>query len=77
MTLVYKPQLGLRIQVIDIGTQKINNLSLKTFKMVIASFQVINKLSKARFFQKIFLLGNITMRMVLGMFSLTFNNANP
>ena len=46
------------------------------FEMVIAGFQVLDKLNKVRFFQKTFLLANITIKVVLGMFFLTFNNAN-
>ena len=43
--------------------------------MVIAAFQVLNKLGYSWFFQETFLLANISMKMVLGMPFLTFNNA--
>ena len=49
---------------------------LKIFKIVIAVFQVINKLSKVRLFYKILLLANISMGVVLRMLFLSFNNAN-
>ena len=44
--------------------------------MVIAGFQVINKLVRVRFSQETFLLANTTIEMVLGMPSLTLSNAH-
>ena len=44
--------------------------------MVIAGFQVEDKLSRARFFQKSFLLANISMEVVLRKLFLIFSNAN-
>ena len=46
------------------------------FEMVLASFQVENKLKKARFFQKTFLLADINVEMILGMPFLTISNAD-
>ena len=50
MTLAYSQQLGLQVQRTDIGAQKIDDSLLRTFEMVIASFQVENKLGRALFF---------------------------
>ena len=44
--------------------------------MVLASFQVEDKLGRPRFFQKTFLLANLSIEVVLGMPFLTFSNAN-
>ena len=44
--------------------------------MAIASFQVADKLGRARFFQETFLVANTSMEVVLGMPFLTFSNAN-
>lgn len=44
--------------------------------MVLASFQIEDKLGKARFFQETFLLADINVEMVLGMLFLIFSNAN-
>ena len=44
--------------------------------MVITAFQILNKLDCFRFFQKIFLLVNISIEVVLSMFFLIFSNAN-
>ena len=47
-----------------------------TFEMVIAGFQVENKLGRAWFFQESCLLANINIERVLEMLFLTFNNAD-
>ena len=44
--------------------------------MVLASFQVEDKLGKIRFFQETFLLTDISTGVVLGMFFLTLSNAD-
>ena len=44
--------------------------------MVLISFQVKDKLGKARFFQKTFLLDNVSMEVVLRISFLTLSNAN-
>lgn len=41
--------------------------------MVIVGFQVQNKLERARFLQKIFLVANTNTEVVFGMLFLTFN----
>ena len=76
MTLAYTKQLGLRTRKTDVGAQKINRLLLATYGIVIAAFQVTDKLSKARFFQQTFLLADTTIKVILGIPFLTFNNAN-
>ena len=50
MTPAYAKQLSLQVQKTDVGAQKINGSSLRTFGMVIAGFQVEDKLGRARFF---------------------------
>ena len=50
ITLVYANKLGLQTQKTDIGAQKIDGLLLKTYEIVIAAFQVKDKLGRARFF---------------------------
>ena len=76
MTPAYAKQLGLQVQKTDIEAQKINGSSLWTFGMVIAGFQVENKLGRARFFQESFLLVKTNMEMVLEMLFLIFSNAD-
>ena len=50
MTLVYAKQLGFQVQKTDVGAQKIDGSLLQTFAMVIASFEIEDKLGRARFF---------------------------
>lgn len=44
--------------------------------MVLASFQIKNNVRKAWFFQKIFLVANINLEIILIMLFFNFNNAN-
>ena len=76
MTPAYAKQLGLQVQKTDVGAQKIDSSSLRTFGMVIAGFQVEDKLVRARFFQESFLLAETSMEMVLRMPFLTLSNAD-
>ena len=76
MTPAYAKKLGLQTWRTDIRAQKIDESSLDTFEMVIAGFQVLDKQSRTQFFQKTFLLANITMEVVLRMLFLTFSNAD-
>lgn len=50
MILAYTLKLDLGIYYINIEAQKIDHFTLKIFKIVLASFQVENKLERARFF---------------------------
>ena len=50
MTLAYAANFGLKVYSINVGAQKIDDSSLKTFGIVIAAFQVEDKLDRARFF---------------------------
>ena len=76
MTSAYTAQLSLKIQKIDIGTQKIDKFSLEIYSMVIAIFQVLNKLGRLRFFQETFLLANISIKVVPGMLFLIFTHVD-
>ena len=50
MTSAYARKLGLWTQRTDVGAQKIDGSLLKTYGMVIAAFQVKDKLGKAKIF---------------------------
>ena len=50
MILAYAKQLGFQIQRTNVGAKKIDSSSLATYGMVIATFQMINKLGRAQFF---------------------------
>ena len=76
MTPTYVAKLGLQVRKTDIRAQKIDGSTLETFEMVLADFQVGDKLGRARFFQETFLLADISAEVVLGMFFLNLSNAD-
>ena len=76
MSTAYTAHLGLKIRVTNVDTQKIDRFSLAIYSMVIAAFQVVDKLGRSWFFQKTFLLADISMEVALGMPFLIFSNAD-
>ena len=76
MTPAYAKQLGFQTRETDVGAEKIDGSLLADCGMVIAPFQVKNKLDRARFFQETFLLANTSMDVILKMPFLTFSNAD-
>ena len=76
MTLAYAPKLGLKVHHIDVGDQKIDSCPFKTFEIVLANFQVEDKLRRTWYFQETFLLADISTEIVLNMSFLTLSNAN-
>lgn len=76
ITLIYVANLGFKVRLTDVGAYKINGSILKIFEMVLASFQIKEEHEKIWFFQKTFLVTNISMEMILNIFFLIFSNAN-
>lgn len=72
----FASKLGLKVCFTNVGAQKIDGSILETFGMALACFRVEDKLGKPRFFQKTFLLADISSQVVLGMLFLTLSNAN-
>lgn len=70
----YIAQLGFKIKITNIRIQKIDDSIFKTFKIVLASLQIKNKLKKNFFFSKTFLLTAINVYVILKLFFLTFGN---
>ena len=50
MTPGYASKLGLKVRPTDVGAQKIDGSTLETFGMVLASFQVEDKLGRTQYF---------------------------
>ena len=69
-------KLGFKIYLTNVEAQIIDDSTLETFRMVLASFQIEDKLGKAWFFQETFLVADISGKVVLGMLFLTLSNAN-
>ena len=70
----YSAMLDLKIFSTAVRAQKIDRFLLKIFRIVIASFQIKDKLGRDWFFQETFLLANISMEMILRILFLTLGN---
>ena len=67
-------KLGFRIRETKISTQKINSSKLDIFGMVIAVFSMKNKEKRSHFFEKIFILAEINIDIILNISFLTLSN---
>lgn len=72
----FASELGFKIQITDVGVQKIDSNTLETYEIVVSIFSVLNKDSRKRFFEEIFLLANVKPDIVLDMHFLTIGNAD-
>ena len=73
---IFAKQVDLSIRPIDVGVQKIDGTMLDTHGMVVAAFLVMDKANQVRFFEKIFLVANVSPEVVLEMPFLTLSNAD-
>ncbi len=73
MTPIYVTKLGFVIWSTDIIAQKIINLNLEIYNIVIARFSLQDQLVRFQFFEKTLLLADISMEIVLAMSFLTLN----
>ena len=69
-------ELGFFIRSTNIGVQKIDGTMLDTYGIVVTAFLVVDKANWVRLFEKTFLVVNVSLEIVLGMFFLIFSNAN-
>ncbi len=76
MTPAYATKLGLTVQQISVGAQKINDLPLETYGIVLASFSLQDSLGRVQFFEKTVLLADTSMEVVLGIPFLALSNAD-
>ena len=72
----FTKELGLPIRPTDVGAQKIDGTTLNTYEMVVAAFSLKNKANQVRFFEKTFLLANISLKVVFGMPLFTLSRVN-
>ena len=72
----FAQELGLFIRPTNVGAQKIDGIMLNTYKIVVVVFLVTNKVNQVRFFEKAFLLANISLKVVVEMFYLTLSGAD-
>ena len=74
--LSFVKQLGLLIRPTDVGAQNIDGTTLNTYGMVVASFSIMDKANRVRFFEETFLVANVSPEVVLGMPFLTLSGAD-
>ena len=60
----FAKKLGLSIRLTDVGARKINGIILDICKIVVAAFSVTNKANQVRFFEKTFLITNVSLEVV-------------
>ena len=72
----FAKQLGLPIRPTNIGAQKIDGTMLDTHRMVVVAFSVEDKVNWVRFFEKTFLVANISPKVVFEMPFLTLSGAD-
>ena len=63
-------ELNLLIRPTNVGAQKIDNITLDTYRIVVAAFLVTDKANWVKFFKEIFLITNASREVVLKYFSL-------
>ena len=64
--LAFAKELRVPISLTDVGAQKINGNTLNIYRMIVVAFSVKNKADQVRFFEKNFLVTNISLEIVLG-----------
>lgn len=69
-------KLNLSIQPTNIKAQKIDNIILNTYKIVVIAFSVTDKVNSIKFFKQIFLIDNVSLEIVFEMLFFILNNAN-
>ena len=72
----FAKQLGLFMRLIYVEAQKIDGTMLDIHGMVAAVFSVVNKANQVRFFEKTFLVANVSLEVVFEIPFLTLRDAN-
>ena len=76
MHLAFAERLSFMMQATNISAQKIDGTTFETYGMVVAAFSVTDQANKVRFFEKTFLVANVSPDVILGMLFLTLSSAN-
>ena len=69
-------ELGLPIRITNIETPKIDGTMLDSFGMVITAFSVTDEANWVRFFEKTFLVANVSLKIVFGMLFFTLSGVD-
>ena len=74
--LTFAKKLGFPIRPTDVRVQKIDGTILDIYRIIVAAFLVTDKVNRVKFFEKIFLMANISLEVVFGKFFLILSNAD-
>ena len=73
---IFVRELGLSIRLMHIGAQKIDGTILDIFGMVVIAFSVTDKVNQVRYFEKTFLVANVSPKKVFRMLFLNLSGAD-
>ena len=73
---IFTKKLELPIQSMDVELQKINNTILDIDGIIVTAFLISEKENRVRFFEKTFLLTNVSPKIVFGILSLTLSSVD-
>ena len=76
MNLDFAQKLGFKVWQTNVETQKIDGFTLKTFEMVIANFEIEDKIDRPKFFYEIFLIVNTKFEIILRISFLKLSNVD-
>ena len=72
----FAERLGFVMRTTNVGAQKIDGTTLKTYGMVVAAFSVIDQADRVRFFEETFLVANVSPDVVLRMSFITLSGVD-
>ena len=73
---VFAERLNLMVQTTNLSVQKINGIIFETYRMVVVTFSVIDQADRVKFFEKTFLVANVSPDMIFGMPFLILSSAD-
>ena len=74
--LIFAKKLGFFIRPTDVEVQKIDNTTLDIYKMIVVAFLMTDKANQVKFFEKIFLVANVSPKVVFGILFFILSSAN-
>ncbi len=69
-------QLGFKIWKTNVGTQKIDGTTLKTYEIIVSTFSILDKDGRERFFEESFLLADVKPDIILRIPCLIMSNTD-
>ena len=72
----FAEKLSFMVQTTNVNTQKIEGTTFETYGIVVAAFSVTDQTDRVRFFEKTFLVVNVSPDVVLGMLFLILNSTD-